>query len=290
MSSAAVPGPAQVVPERTRIMGVLNVTPDSFSDGGRWFRHAEAVAHGIDMLEQGADIIDVGGESTRPGSARVSEEVELERVLPVIRELARDGACISIDTMRVSVARAALEAGASIINDVSAGQAESGMLGLAADTGADLVLMHWRGLLSDVAEPVHYDDTVREVAHELGQRVDAALSAGVRRESIILDPGLGFSKNAEHNWDLLSRLDVFAGMGMPLLVAASRKRFLASLVSPDAPAEASIEDRDQATAAVTVLAAQAGAWAVRVHEPRASLIAAQAVHQVQLAAAGTTED
>lgn len=287
---AVHPAAQTAVPQRTQIMGVLNVTPDSFSDGGRWFKHAEAVAHGIDMLEQGADLIDVGGESTRPGSARVSEEVELDRVLPVIRELARDGARISIDTMRVSVARAALEAGASIINDVSAGQAESGMLGLAAQTDADLVLMHWRGLLSDATAPVHYDDTVREVADELRERVDAALAAGVARERLILDPGLGFSKNAEHNWEILSRLDVFADQGLPLLVAASRKRFLASLVSPEDPAAASLEDRDAATATVSVLAAQAGAWAVRVHEPRASRIAVEAIHAVRRAAARAAGD
>lgn len=262
---------------RTQIMGVLNVTPDSFSDGGRWFSHADAVAHGIDLLSSGADLIDVGGESTRPGSARVSEEDERERVLPVIRELARDGAVISVDTMRVSVARAALDAGATIINDVSAGQSEPGMFDLAADSGAPLVLMHWRGLLSDASAPVHYDDTVREVADELQVRVDEAVAVGVRRESLILDPGLGFSKNATHNWEILAHLDVFAGMGLPLLVAASRKRFLASLVSPGDPAAATQEQRDAATAAITVMAAQVGAWAVRVHEPSASRIAAQAV-------------
>lgn len=268
---------------RTQIMGVLNITPDSFSDGGRWFTHADAVAHGIDLLDGGADIIDVGGESTRPGSARVSEEEELARVLPVIRELARDGAVISVDTMRESVARASLDAGATIINDVSAGQSEPKMLRLAAESGAPLVLMHWRGLLSDASAPVHYDDTVREVADELTVRIEAAVAAGVSRDALILDPGLGFSKSAQHNWDLLARLDVFVDMGLPLLVAASRKRFLASLASPGDPASASLEDRDAGTAAITVMAAQAGAWAVRVHEPRASRIAADAVAAVQAA-------
>ncbi|MGO1653830.1 MAG: dihydropteroate synthase [Brevibacterium yomogidense] len=268
---------------RTQIMGVLNITPDSFSDGGRWFTHADAVAHGIELLDGGADIIDVGGESTRPGSARVSEEEELARVLPVIRELARDGAVISVDTMREAVARASLDAGAAIINDVSAGQSEPGMLRLAAESGAPLVLMHWRGLLSDTAAPVHYDDTVREVADELTARIEAAEAAGVSRDALILDPGLGFSKNAQHNWDLLARLDVFVDMGLPLLVAASRKRFLASLASPEDPASASQEDRDAGTVAITVMAAQAGAWAVRVHEPRASRIAADAVAAVNAA-------
>lgn len=268
---------------RTQIMGVLNVTPDSFSDGGRWFTQADAVAHGIDLLEGGADLIDVGGESTRPGSARVSEEEELERVVPVVRELARDGATISVDTMRVSVARAALDAGATLINDVSAGQSEEGMFDLAASSGAPLVLMHWRGLLTDASAPVHYDDTVREVADELRARVDAAIAAGVQRDALIIDPGLGFSKNAEHNWEILARLDVFADMGLPLLVAASRKRFLASLVSPDDPGAATQEQRDAATAAITVMAAQAGAWAVRVHEPNSSRIAAEAVAAVRSA-------
>nr|WP_101587207.1 dihydropteroate synthase [Brevibacterium jeotgali] len=267
-------------------MGVLNITPDSFSDGGRWFTHADAVAHGIDLLDGGADIIDVGGESTRPGSTRVSEEEELARVLPVIRELSRDGAVISVDTMRESVARASLEAGATLINDVSAGQSEPEMLRLAAESGAPLVLMHWRGLLSDTGAPVHYDDTVREVAEELTSRIEAAEAAGVSRSALILDPGLGFSKNAQHNWELLARLDVFVEMGLPLLVAASRKRFLASLASPEAPAAATQEDRDAGTAAITVMAAQAGAWAVRVHEPRASRIAADAVAAVR--AAGST--
>ncbi len=271
---------------RTQIMGVLNITPDSFSDGGRWFTHADAVAHGIDLLENGADIIDVGGESTRPGSARVSEEEELSRVLPVVRELARDGAVISVDTMRESVARASLDAGATIINDVSAGQSEPEMLRLAAESRAPLVLMHWRGLLSDASAPVHYEDTVAEVAAELTTRIEAAEAAGVPRDALILDPGLGFSKNAPHNWELLARLDVFVDMGLPLLVAASRKRFLASLASPDDPAAATQDDRDAGTAAITVMAAQAGAWAVRVHEPRASRIAADAVAAVR--AAGST--
>lgn len=268
---------------RTQIMGVLNVTPDSFSDGGRWFTQADAVAHGIELLDGGADLIDVGGESTRPGSARVSEEEELARVVPVVRELARDGATISVDTMRVSVARAALDAGATIINDVSAGQSEEGMFDLAAGSGAPLVLMHWRGLLTDASAPVHYDDTVREVADELRARVDAAIAAGVQRDALIIDPGLGFSKNAEHNWQILARLDVFADIGLPLLVAASRKRFLASLVSPDDPGAATQEQRDAATAAITVMAAQAGAWAVRVHEPNSSRIAAEAVTAVRRA-------
>ncbi|GAA2099411.1 dihydropteroate synthase [Brevibacterium salitolerans] len=282
---AAVAAPAPG--ERTQIMGVLNVTPDSFSDGGRWYNHADAVDHGFSLLAGGADIIDVGGESTRPGAARVSEEEELGRVVPVVRELARDGAVISVDTMRETVARAALDAGAAIVNDVSAGQSEPGMLALAAEAGVPIILMHWRGHLGDTSVKPHYADTVAEVAGELEDRVRAALAQGVSREQIVLDPGLGFSKNARHNWDLVSRLDVFAGMGMPLLVAASRKRFLSALVAPDPSETAALEDRDSATAALTVLAAQAGAWAVRVHEPRSSRIAADAVHQAQLAYART---
>lgn len=272
---------------RTQIMGVLNVTPDSFSDGGRWFDFSAAVDHGLQLLAHGADIIDIGGESTRPGSTRVSAEEEARRVIPVIRKLAAQGAVISIDTMRADIARQAIDAGAAIINDVSAGQADPGMLGLAAEAGAPIILMHWRGHLADPAARAHYDDTRAEVLAELSERIDAARAAGVADRQIIVDPGLGFSKDAGHNWELLAGLDAFAGLGFPLLVAASRKRFIASLVSPEDPAAAGESDRDAATAAITVLAAQAGAWSVRVHEPRASRIAAEAVAAVRAAAPET---
>lgn len=260
---------------RTQIMGVLNVTADSFSDGGRWLDFDQAVGHGIALLEAGADIIDIGGESTRPGSVRVPEDEELARVVPVTRELARQGAVISIDTMRAAVARAALDAGARIINDVSAGLTDPAMLGVAAETSAPIVLMHWRGLLTDAHAEYTYDDVVAEVRTELSERIDAALAAGIAESDIILDPGLGFSKNAEHNWQLLAGLDAFTRMGFRLLVAGSRKRFLASLLDPQDLAGVTNTDRDSATAAISAYCARAGAWAVRVHEPRSSLIAVQ---------------
>ncbi|MFB9777919.1 dihydropteroate synthase [Brevibacterium otitidis] len=273
---------------RTQIMGILNVTPDSFSDGGRWFDFRAAVDHGLELLAEGSDIIDIGGESTRPGSARVSAEEELRRVIPVIEELAGHGAVISIDTMRAAVARRALDAGAAIINDVSAGQAEAEMLTVAADAGVPIILMHWRGLLSDAGARFHYDDAVAEVQAELSERIDAARAAGVADDDIIIDPGIGFSKNAEHNWQLLAQIQRFTELGPRLLVAASRKRFLATLLGDGTAAEVSLADRDAATAALTMLSAQAGAWAVRVHEPRASRIAAQvaealAAHRPQAA-------
>lgn len=222
----------------TQIMGVLNVTPDSFSDGGLWFDHDRAVAHGLELMAAGADIIDVGGESTRPGSARVDEAEELRRVVPVVRELAAAGAVISVDTMRARVAAESLAAGAHIINDVSAGQSDPTMLSVAAESGAPIVLMHWRGYLDQASATFHYDDVVAEVIAELRTRIDEAIAVGVDPANIIVDPGLGFSKNAEHNWQLLAALDEFAALDHRLLVAASRKRFIASLLSPDDPKQA----------------------------------------------------
>ncbi|MYM20861.1 dihydropteroate synthase [Brevibacterium sp. 5221] len=270
---------------RTQIMGVLNVTPDSFSDGGRYFDAAAAVDHGRALLAAGADLIDVGGESTRPGAVRVPAEEEIRRVVPVIERLAADGALISVDTMHAATARAAVQAGAAIINDVSAGLSEPEMLRVAADTGVDLVLMHWRGHLVAGAHYT-YDDVVADVRRELAGRIDAALRAGVAAARIIVDPGLGFAKNAEHNWQLLAGIDAFADMGCRLLVAASRKRFLASLISPQDPQAATEAERDAATAAITAVSARAGAWAVRVHEPRSSRIAATVVHAIDTAQEG----
>lgn len=271
---------AQTDDGRTKVMAVLNVTPDSFSDGGRYFDQSAAVEHGLALLEGGADIIDVGGESTRPGSHRVPADEELRRVIPVIRELAGAGVSISIDTMRAATARAALAAGADIINDVSAGQSEPEMLTVAAEANVDLVLMHWRGYLSDANAVYTYNDVIAEVIAELQDRIVAARAAGVADAQIILDPGLGFAKHAEHNWQLMAGIDDFVDLGHRLLVAGSRKRFLASLVNPENPGAASEADRDAATAALTALSARAGAWAVRVHEPRASAIAAAVVQAV----------
>lgn len=257
----------------TQIMGVLNVTPDSFSDGGRWFDQSSAVAHGLDLLSSGADILDIGGESTRPGATRVDEAEELRRVIPVVRELAGAGAPISVDTMRARVAAAAIDAGAQIINDVSAGLSDPAMLSVAADTGVPIVLMHWRGYLDRADASFHYDDVVAEVIAELRTRIDAAVAAGVDPADIIVDPGLGFSKNAEHNWQILAGLSEFAVFDQRLLVAASRKRFIASLVSPEDPAQAGEAEKDEATAVISAFAAQAGAWAVRVHDPASSALA-----------------
>lgn len=267
-------------PERTKIMGVLNVTPDSFSDGGRYFDHDAAIAHGFELLDSGADIIDVGGESTRPGSVRVDEAEELRRVVPVIRELAAAGAVISVDTMRAKVAEASLNVGAHIINDVSAGLSDPTMLAVAAETGAPVVLMHWRGYLDRASASFHYDDVVSEVITELKTRIDEAITVGVKPDNIILDPGLGFSKNAEHNWQILGALDEFADLDHRLLVAASRKRFISTLLSPEDPKLAEESAKDQATAAISALSARAGAWAVRVHEPTTSAIAAKVIDAV----------
>lgn len=264
----------------TRIMGVLNVTPDSFSDGGRWFDQASAVAHGLNLIASGADIIDIGGESTRPGATRVDEAEELRRVVPVVRELAASGALISVDTMRASVAAAAIDAGAHIINDVSAGLSDPAMLSVAADTGVPIVLMHWRGYLDRADASFHYDDVVAEVIAELRARIDEAVAVGVDPADIIVDPGLGFSKNAEHNWQILAGLGEFAVFDQRLLVAASRKRFIASLVSPDDPAQAGEAEKDDATAVISAFAAQAGAWAVRVHDPAASALACRVAEAI----------
>ncbi|WP_269811104.1 dihydropteroate synthase [Kineosporia sp. NBRC 101677] len=256
-------------------MGVLNVTPDSFSDGGRWLDPDAAVRHGLQLRDEGADLVDVGGESTRPGAERVSEEEELRRTVPVVRRLAAEGLAVSIDTMRASVARAALEAGAVLVNDVSGGRWDTAMPRLVAESGAPFVAMHWRGVQAlgraehDLA--ARYDDVVAEVAAELLQSLDALVAAGVDPAQVILDPGLGFSKNAEHNWELVAGLDAFVGLGRPILVGASRKRFLGSLLAGPDAAPAPVEARDDATAAISTLAARAGVWCVRVHAVRASV-------------------
>jgi dihydropteroate synthase len=248
----------------TLIMGVINVTPDSSSDGGRFFSAEAAIAHGLELVADGADILDVGGESTRPGAARVEPEEELRRVVTVVRELAGRGIRVSVDTMRAATALAAIEVGAEIINDVSAGLADAAMGPIAAETGATYVAMHWRGHSDRMDSLAEYADVATEVRDELAVRVDALVAAGVAADRLILDPGLGFAKRGAQNWELLGRLDVLAELGLPILVGASRKRFLGAMLPDGAP----VEERDLPTSVVSVLSAQAGAWGVRVHDVR----------------------
>ncbi|WP_073457727.1 dihydropteroate synthase [Pseudonocardia thermophila] len=252
-------------------MGILNVTPDSFSDGGRYFDHDAAVAHGLAMHRAGADYVDVGGESTRPGAQRVDLEEEAARVLPVVTDLAAEGVAVSIDTMRASVAEAAVRAGAVLVNDVSAGQADPDMARCVADLGVPWVLMHGRGPSATMNERAVYQDVVAEVRAELQQRVDAALAAGVDPSRIVVDPGLGFAKHGEHNWALLRNLDRFTELGFPVLIGASRKRFLGELLADAEGNHRPTEGRGLATAVISGLAALAGAWGVRVHDVGQSL-------------------
>ena len=277
----AAPGPAglpellaTVTARRCLVMGVLNVTPDSFSDGGLWLDPEAAVAHGLALHGRGADLVDVGGESTRPGAQRVAPEEELRRVMPVVSELVSRGVPVSIDTMRAEVARGAVAAGAVLVNDVSGGLADPGMLPAMARLTVPYVAMHWRGHSVDMAALARYDDVVADVCRELGDRLRAAADAGVDPARVVLDPGLGFAKEAEHDWALLRGLAELIALGQPVLVGASRKRFLGALLAggTEAPIPA---ERDSATHAVTALAAAAGVWCVRVHDVRGSVDAAR---------------
>ncbi|HEY7263289.1 MAG TPA: dihydropteroate synthase [Trebonia sp.] len=261
-------------------MGVVNVTPDSFSDGGQWYGAAAAIQHGLDMVAQGADIVDVGGESTRPGAQRVSAEEELRRVRPVITELVKAGVRVSVDTMRAAVAEFALEAGVSLVNDVSGGLADPYMPRLVAKAAVPYVVMHWRGHSHDMYSRAVFQDVVREVRDELTQRVDAAVAEGVDPSLIVLDLGLGFSKLPDwqgpnaHNWDLLAHMGEVARIGgrdFPVLVGASRKGFLGRLLAGPDGTPRPAEGNDDATVAVTALAAAAGAWCVRVHRVPANV-------------------
>ncbi|HYT09939.1 MAG TPA: dihydropteroate synthase [Mycobacteriales bacterium] len=258
-------------------MGVLNVTPDSFSDGGRWADLDAAVAHGLSMRAEGADVVDVGGESTRPGADRVAADEELRRVLPAVRALAAEGVPVSIDTTRAAVADAALQAGATIVNDVSGGLADPDMAKVVAEAEVPWVLMHWRGHSRDMRVLARYGDVVADVRTELARQADAALSAGVRPDRIVLDPGLGFAKTAEHNWALLARLDELVELGLPVLVGASRKSFLGRLLAGPDGTPAPVDAREHATVATSVLAAVMGAWGVRVHEVRPNVDALRVV-------------
>lgn len=244
-------------------MGVLNVTPDSFSDGGRFVALEAAVQHGMLLHEQGADIVDVGGESTRPGADRTASTDELHRVVPVVAQLAGHGVVVSIDTMRAHVAAEAVAAGARIVNDVSGGLADPEMAAVVADLGVGMVAMHWRGHSHQMADRAVYDDVVAQVCGELAGRVEQLLAAGIAPDSLVVDPGLGFAKSAEQNWTMLRGLSALQTLGCPILVGASRKGFLANVGTgrPSPP-----DQREGATTALTVLLAQAGVWGVRVHD------------------------
>jgi len=264
---AGLPGPLQAL-QRTLVMAVLNVTPDSFSDGGQYLDLDAAVARARQQAAGGADIIDIGGESTRPGAQRVPIDEELRRVIPVVEQLASAGIIVSIDTMRAEVAAMAVSAGAAIVNDVSGGLADKAMLPFLAEANVPCVLMHWRGHSVDMHVRTHYaNGVVNDVVAELRLRLDAAVAAGVDESRIVLDPGLGFAKESQHNWDLLTHLEQICALGRPVLVGASRKRFLGELLTT-AEGSPAPDLRDDATVAVTALSAAAGAWCVRVHDVR----------------------
>ncbi|UUN28383.1 dihydropteroate synthase [Streptomyces sp. FIT100] len=276
-------GTATGLPEwdRCAVMGVVNVTPDSFSDGGRWFDTTAAVKHGLDLVAEGADLIDVGGESTRPGATRVDEDEELRRVIPVVRGLAAEGVAVSVDTMRASVAAQAVAAGAVLVNDVSGGLADPEMVPAVAAAEVPFVVMHWRGFSEDMNSRAVYGDVVAEVVAELRDRMDAVITGGIAAERLVVDPGLGFAKRAEHDLALIARLAELRALGRPLLVAASRKRFLGHVLAEGAATPPPARERDAATAAVSAIAAHEGAWAVRVHEVRATADAVRVARAVE---------
>ncbi|MGL4832341.1 MAG: dihydropteroate synthase [Propionibacteriaceae bacterium] len=268
--------------DRTLVMGIVNVTPDSFSDGGDYFTPDAAIAHAHQLISEGADLLDIGGESTRPGSQRPSPAEELNRVIPVVEALADTGIPVSVDTMRASVAAAALDAGAQIINDVSGGLADGEMLELMAERNKPYIAMHWRGhgSIMQNADHLNYDEVVSDVYGELQRRVEACMDAGIKPENLILDPGIGFSKTAEHNWEILRQLELVQRLDFPLLLGVSRKRFLGSLLAHDG-IDREPKNRDDATLALTVFFAQQSCWAVRTHTVRAHRDAIAVVEQMR---------
>lgn len=278
------------------VVGVLNVTPDSFSDGGRWSDPEAALAHGRALVADGADVVDVGGESTRPGAERPPLAEELRRVLPVVEALAADGVVVSVDTMRAEVAAAAVEAGAALVNDVSGGLADADMLPAVAASGAAYVAMHWRAHSDRMQDFASYDapgGVVAEVSAALGERLEAAVAAGVPAERVVLDPGLGFAKTAEHNWALLAGLDAVAALGRPLLVGASRKAFLGRLLAGADGTPRPVGEREAAHTALVALLALRGVWGLRVHDVRATRDALAVVGRLaaeQTGAAGSGDD
>ncbi|WP_456293802.1 dihydropteroate synthase [Streptomyces clavifer] len=286
MSTLRGRGTVRGLPEwdRCAVMGVVNVTPDSFSDGGHWFDTTAAIKHGLELAAEGADLIDVGGESTRPGASRVDEAEELRRVVPVVRGLASEGVTLSVDTMRARVADQAVAAGAVLVNDVSGGLADPDMIPVVAAADVPFVVMHWRGFSESMNSRAVYEDVVAEVVAELRERMDAVIGGGVSPEKLVIDPGLGFAKDAAHDLSLVAHLARLRELGRPLLVAASRKRFLGHVLAGDGAAPPPARERDAATAAISALSANAGAWAVRVHAVRASADAVRVARAVEGAA------
>ncbi|MFC9039903.1 dihydropteroate synthase [[Kitasatospora] papulosa] len=286
MSTLRGRGTVRGLPEwdRCAVMGVVNVTPDSFSDGGHWFDTTAAINYGLELVAEGADLIDVGGESTRPGASRVDEAEELRRVIPVVRGLASEGVTVSVDTMRAVVAEQSVAAGAALVNDVSGGLADPGMIPAVADAGVPFVVMHWRGFSESMNSRAVYGDVVGEVVAELRERMEAVIEGGVAPERLVIDPGLGFAKDAAQDLALVAHLDRLRDLGRPLLVAASRKRFLGHVLAAEGAAPPPARERDAATAAVSALSAAAGAWAVRVHAVRPTADAVRVARAVEGAA------
>ncbi|WP_455680871.1 dihydropteroate synthase [Streptomyces clavifer] len=286
MSTLRGRGTVRGLPEwdRCAVMGVVNVTPDSFSDGGHWFDTTAAIKHGLELAAEGADLIDVGGESTRPGASRVDEAEELRRVVPVVRGLASEGVTLSVDTMRARVAEQAVAAGAVLVNDVSGGLADPDMIPVVAAADVPFVVMHWRGFSESMNSRAVYEDVVAEVVAELRERMDSVIGGGVSPEKLVIDPGLGFAKDAAHDLSLVAHLARLRELGRPLLVAASRKRFLGHVLAGDGAAPPPARERDAATAAISALSANAGAWAVRVHAVRATADAVRVARAVEGAA------
>ena len=267
-------------PGRTLVMGVVNVTPDSFSDGGTWFAPEAALEHGLALVAEGADVVDVGGESTRPGAERPFLEEELRRVLPVVEGLAAAGASVSVDTMRSEVAAAAVAAGASLVNDVSGGRADPRMLEVVAGLGVAYVCMHWRGHARQMQGRATYGDVVTDVARELGEQAGLARAAGIRDDRLVLDAGFGFAKTGDHGWELLARFDELTALGLPQVVGVSRKSFLGNLLPAPDGTPRPPQGRDEATVALTALLAARGVWGVRVHAVRANRDAVEVVRRL----------
>jgi len=266
--------------ERTAVMGVLNVTPDSFSDGGKFQSAEVAIAHGMYMAGNGADIIDIGGESTRPGAERISVEEEIARVLPVVTALVGSNVTVSIDTMRASVAQAAIDAGASLINDVSGGKADPEMLNLLAKIEVPYILMHWRGHSTEMNSLTNYTNVVTDVRDEIDDQLFDVFHSGVASNRVVIDPGIGFAKTVEQNWPVLSHLDALEELGQPILIGASRKKFLGELLATHGVPR-DIDGRESATTAITTLMAQRNVWAVRVHDVRSSRDAVEVVRKMK---------